>query len=90
MQLFIYIRQCLTTEFGVIQQASGESVPGLSMKNSGAETLHKIDILKRRTQVSCINLISKDGPFGHLFFNFYSRQYLLFQILNFVRTFQFT
>ncbi|XP_045471331.1 signal transducer and activator of transcription 5B isoform X3 [Harmonia axyridis] len=56
MQLFTYIRQCLSTEFGMIQQVSGEIVPGLSMKNSGAETLHKIDILKRRTQDTSTDL----------------------------------
>lgn len=61
MQLFTYIRQCLSTEFGMIQQVSGEIVPGLSMKNSGAETLHKIDILKRRTQVG--RLISNNFLF---------------------------
>ncbi|XP_044753022.1 signal transducer and activator of transcription 5B isoform X2 [Coccinella septempunctata] len=56
MQLFTYVRQCLATEFGIIQQASGEIVPGLTMENSGAETLHKIDILKRRTQDTAADL----------------------------------
>ncbi|KAK9870367.1 hypothetical protein WA026_007935 [Henosepilachna vigintioctopunctata] len=68
LQLFTYVRQCLATEFGLIQQASGEVVPGLSMKNSGAETLHKIDILRRRTQDTAADLrrMEEDQEAFHL------------------------
>lgn len=56
MQLFSYVRQCLATEMRLVQAANGEALSGLAnlmISNSGAEVLHKIDILRRRTQVHC-------------------------------------
>lgn len=54
MQLFNYVRQCLATEVRLIQ-AAGENylgMPNLGISNSGTEVMHKIEILKTRTQVS--------------------------------------
>ncbi|XP_044268459.1 signal transducer and activator of transcription 5B isoform X2 [Tribolium madens] len=53
MQLFSYVRQCLATEMRLVQAANGEALTGLAnlvISNSGTEVLHKIDILRRRTQ----------------------------------------
>ncbi|VEN37707.1 unnamed protein product [Callosobruchus maculatus] len=53
MQLFTYVRNCLAAEMRLIQNASGESLAGLPnmiISNSGAEVMHKIDILRNRTQ----------------------------------------
>lgn len=54
MQLVTYVRQCLTTEMRLVQAANGEALPGIAslvISNSGTEILHKIDVLRRRTQV---------------------------------------
>lgn len=57
MQLFNYVRQCLATEVRLIQ-AAGENflgMPNLMVSNSGTEVLHKIEVLRGRTQVGfCI------------------------------------
>ncbi|CAH1960095.1 unnamed protein product [Acanthoscelides obtectus] len=53
MQLFTYVRNCLAAEMRLIQNASGENLGGLPnmvITNSGAEVMHKIDILRNRTQ----------------------------------------
>jgi hypothetical protein len=55
MQLFTYVRQCLATEMRLVQASNGEALSGIAnlmITNSGAEVLHKIDVLRRRTQVS--------------------------------------
>ncbi|KAJ8931548.1 hypothetical protein NQ314_015519, partial [Rhamnusium bicolor] len=53
MQLFTYVRQCLATEMRLVQAAGGENLtglPNLMISNAGAEVLHKIDVLRGRTQ----------------------------------------
>lgn len=53
MQLFNYVRQCLATEVRLIQ-AAGENflgMPNLMVSNSGTEVMHKIEVLRGRTQV---------------------------------------
>lgn len=57
MQLFNYIRQCLATEIRFIQLAGVEGPANLDMLagNTGADVIHKLEILRRRTQVN--NLI---------------------------------
>uniref|UniRef100_V5G239 Signal transducer and activator of transcription n=1 Tax=Anoplophora glabripennis TaxID=217634 RepID=V5G239_ANOGL len=51
MQLFTYVRQCLATEMRLVQAAGGETFSGLPIISStSAEVLHKIDILRGRTQ----------------------------------------
>lgn len=53
MQLFTYVRQCLATEMRLVQAAGGESFTGLPLISStSAEVLHKIDVLRGRTQVN--------------------------------------
>lgn len=55
MQLFNYVRQCLATEMRLVQAANGEAITGLPnivTSNSGAEVLHKLEMLKTRTRVS--------------------------------------
>lgn len=54
MQLYTYVRQCLATELRLVQASNGESLSGMStlmVSHSGTEVLHKMDILRRRTQV---------------------------------------
>lgn len=56
MQLFSYVRQCLATEMRLIQAAGGEGPSGMTAltggATTGAEILHKIELLRRRTQES--------------------------------------
>lgn len=54
MQLFNYVRQCLATEVRLIS-AAGENflgMPNMMVSNAGTEVMHKIDVLRNRTQVS--------------------------------------
>lgn len=64
MQLFSYVRQCLATEMRLVQAANGEALSGLAnlmISNSGAEVFHKIDILRRRTQVRLVQVSVERG-----------------------------
>lgn len=54
MQLFNFIRQCLAAEMKFLQAAGADFMgmgPALAISNSAAEVLHKLDDLRRRTQV---------------------------------------
>lgn len=58
MQLFAYVRQCLSTEMRLIQAAGGEGPSGMPMLgagNAGADILHKLDVLRRRSQVEWLD-----------------------------------
>lgn len=55
MQLFSYVRQCLATEMKLIQAAGVDGPLGMvpfATTTGGAEVIHKLDILRRRTQES--------------------------------------
>lgn len=60
MQLFGYVRQCLATEYRIIQGTTGDIATGPTnlptTSNSATEVLHKIDILRRRTQETADDL----------------------------------
>lgn len=59
MQLFTYVRQCLAAEMRLVQSISGEimtGLPNLTISNSGAEILQKIQILSAKTQVSNVKV----------------------------------
>lgn len=72
MQLFNYVRQCLATEVRLIQ-AAGENflgMPSLMVSNSGTELMHKIEVLRGRTQASFNILVV-------FFFNFFTSKYFI-------------
>ncbi|GLV38891.1 Signal-transducer and activator of transcription protein at 92E [Carabus blaptoides fortunei] len=56
MQLFSYVRQCLSTEMRLIQAAGGEGPSGMTPlavgASTGADILHKLELLRRHTQDS--------------------------------------
>lgn len=58
MQLFSYVRQCLATEMRLIQAAGVDGPAGMVAlvgATTGAEVIHKLDLLRRRTQV-CLRI----------------------------------
>lgn len=58
MQLFSYVRQCLSTEMRLIQAAGGEGPSGMTPlavgASTGADILHKLELLRRHTQVEFV------------------------------------
>ncbi|XP_017772136.1 PREDICTED: signal transducer and activator of transcription 5B isoform X2 [Nicrophorus vespilloides] len=53
-RLYSYIKQCLATEVRIIQSALGSEALGMSniasANSSGVDVMHKVDVLRRRTQ----------------------------------------
>lgn len=57
MQLFSYVRQCLATEMRLIQAAGVDGPAGMVAlvgATTGAEVIHKLEMLRRRTQVKIV------------------------------------
>lgn len=62
MQLFNYVRQCLATELRLIQIAGVEGPANMDLlgASTGAEVIHKLELLRRKTQVPILFNLQKN------------------------------